>query len=579
MLLNDMRTSRQTSLKLVSIEEAEACAQRTNAIDAHLIQLEELLQEANMSRLPGSLDHISNSRQLAEQVTHVRGVMRRIYHTLPLFLRQQQASGELTGTLVSQDERPLLDMVAAFLLGLPEVSRRFGLILSPYDKETVMNVGGDVRDLLDGKFPASFVKPEALASEESDEFVPAIPELHGAADSLQLRHSWNFAYRRNRSSSGNSSSSNGGDDSADERITVYSIDDEDHEHSTTNVENDSDCLVPDSQLLKCADFLPQKTLSILCPDETEDEDDETQKAFGNLTLSLSTSARDQITAAQEQLEREEAAKRVRVDRALRASGTLREARRPLFPEAAARKISKSIIEAMRSKLPTQIAQVFPVKAPDGTQLHPHDFGTLVKSQAWLNDAIIDSTLAAIDRFANIHSGATNYPRSSDRTVLVLGSFFFPNLVKNGGKRTERSLRLKGVTPENFLNLETVVIPVCQGSHWTLLVVQPLAKKFTHMDSLNPRGSPNMLATVQAWLRHLLGAAYVDTEWEKVNIPAPVQNNGYDCGVFTILNAISVVLGLQPTSVYEAVDMPEHRWHIAAMLVNGGFGGDFDVGGL
>ncbi|KAL5596392.1 hypothetical protein BROUX41_006689 [Berkeleyomyces rouxiae] len=579
-----MRASRHSPLKLVSIQEAEACAERTIAIDILLTQLEPLLREANASsRMPGSLDIIANQKQLADQVPHVRNVMQRLYHTLPIFLRQQQATRGLMENLVSDDERPLLDMVAAFLLGLPEVSRRFGLVLSPHDKETVINIGGDVRDLLDGKCPASFVEPQALASEDSDEFVPAVPKLRAAADSLQLRHSWNFAQLQNTAPP-----LTPGDETCKDRTDrpttidlIYDDDDDDDSFGCIEVEDDDDCLVPDSQLLKCADFIPTKSFTLPYVDDTEeDEDDgETHKSLGNLSLSLSTSARDQITATQKLLERKAAAERLRVDKALRASGTLRDARKALFPSAVAHKISKAIITAMKTKIPAEEAQIFPVKAPDGTQLQPHDFGTLVKPQAWLNDAIIDSSLAALDRFANMRSGATNYPRSPNRSVLALGSFFFPNLVKNGGKKTERSLRLKGVTPDNFVHLETVVIPVCQGSHWTLLVVQPLAKQFTHIDSLNPRGSPNMLATVQTWLGHFLGAGYDESEWVKVSVPAPAQNNGYDCGVFTIMNAVSLVLGLKPSSVYEAAEMRGHRWNIAAMLVNGGFEREFDLSGL
>jgi Ulp1 family protease len=80
----------------------------------------------------------------------------------------------------------------------------------------------------------------------------------------------------------------------------------------------------------------------------------------------------------------------------------------------------------------------------------------------------------------------------------------------------------------------------------------------------------------AWLRDVLGPKFEEDKWKVIRHDAPRQNNGYDCGVFTITNAMCIALGLSPIDSYREEDMPAQRIRIACMLLNNGFSGDFDL---
>ncbi len=137
----------------------------------------------------------------------------------------------------------------------------------------------------------------------------------------------------------------------------------------------------------------------------------------------------------------------------------------------------------------------------------------------------------------------------------------------------------GVTKENFLDIDTMLIPICRSSHWTLVVVRPTQHTIAHMDSLGEDGSGNPLVAdvVYRWVKGVLGNKWTE-DWRVVNYKSPRQTNGWDCGVHTVTNAMFLALGLDP-ACYTAQQMVLQRDRIAATLLNGGFSGDFSLEGL
>ena len=76
-----------------------------------------------------------------------------------------------------------------------------------------------------------------------------------------------------------------------------------------------------------------------------------------------------------------------------------------------------------------------------------------------------------------------------------------------------------------------------GSHWSLLVLNSLTKTITHFDSMD---SANI---VDARLMARILAQYFDQRQFDPEIEigkCPKQNNGYDCGLHVIANAMSVM---------------------------------------
>ncbi len=217
------------------------------------------------------------------------------------------------------------------------------------------------------------------------------------------------------------------------------------------------------------------------------------------------------------------------------------------------------------------------KAADSTPLHRHDFCRVIPKTEWLNDEIVNGVLSWLDQAVN-HIGGVDDPKTQTRKCLVMTSFYYKQ-IKTACKNTQRTLKRKGITKDNLLKVNTILLPICEHSHWTLMVINPSRKTVAHVDSLNPRGTKSVTDLALMWMKDALDEKFVPAEWSIIKYDHPAQTNGYDCGVHTICNAICVAVGVDPFVAYKAVEMPALRLQMSAVLVNGGFTGELDLLGF
>ncbi|ODA77486.1 hypothetical protein RJ55_07115 [Drechmeria coniospora] len=213
--------------------------------------------------------------------------------------------------------------------------------------------------------------------------------------------------------------------------------------------------------------------------------------------------------------------------------------------------------------------------PEGTDLRRHDFASVLPETQWLNDEIINGSIMWLDRCINGAAGIKDVKKQT-RKCLTLNSFFSKALLEKGTKDADRKLRRSGVTKENMLEVETMLMPVCLQHHWTLLVIRPALRTVSHLDSLNPQGNKRLTDVAMSLVRFILQDKFEESLWRVVRHEAPRQTNGYDCGVFTITNAICLSMGLDPAKSYAATEMSLQRKRIACVLLNGGYHGDFSL---
>ncbi|KAG6994291.1 Ubiquitin-like-specific protease 1 [Fusarium oxysporum f. sp. conglutinans] len=285
------------------------------------------------------------------------------------------------------------------------------------------------------------------------------------------------------------------------------------------------------------------------------------------TQKAAEEARLAAEAAQREAE-EERARKEREERLTR-SGGLREPNQtfvaPVSPEWHTRAMN-----TLNAASSTSLA-----KSAEGVDLRKHDFAKIVSSTEWLNDEIVNASLVWLDRAINSAAGIKDVKRNT-RKIWTPGSFFFKRLQDQGTGNTQRTLRRYGIEKRNFLDIDTILLPICEHSHWTLLVIRPSKRTVAHMDSINAGGNRSYTARAMAWIRDILEERFIEDEWKIILHEAPLQNNGHDCGVHTITNAMCLSLGISPIEAYTADDMPTQRIRIACMLLNGGFTNDFDL---
>jgi Ulp1 family protease len=289
---------------------------------------------------------------------------------------------------------------------------------------------------------------------------------------------------------------------------------------------------------------------------------------------LSSEPEEERLAAEEARQQAEAA-RLRAEeeelRRVEEAGELRQPRNPVVPP-----LSDDWVARAQSTLDARLNAEL-ARTPEGSPLTRKDFETVVTPNQWLNDEIINGTLLHLANYINQKAGIKN-TRLQTPKVQVFNSFFGKKIYENGGEGTERQMRRTGIRKDTFLDIEAVLIPICRGAHWTLVVVRPKYRQAHHFDSLSGAGNPGLITNAMKWVKMVLEDRFVPSEWTTTTIPSPRQRNFDDCGVHTITNGICVAMHVDPMS-YSAGDMELQRLHIAAVLLNDGFKGDLSLDGF
>ncbi|KAK4165068.1 ubiquitin-like-specific protease 1 [Cladorrhinum sp. PSN259] len=247
---------------------------------------------------------------------------------------------------------------------------------------------------------------------------------------------------------------------------------------------------------------------------------------------------------------------------------LRAPKRPLIEEMSDEWHDK--VDSISAANPT----VSLAKTLEGSDLTRRDFeDMLLPPTAWLNDNIIIGSILHVADAINTAKGVP----ATEPKCAAFTSFFYPRLLSHGAQGCARLLRRANVKKNNFFDIETILVPICQSSHWTLAVLRPGQKTVAHIDSIRGgRGDKAVTDKMLELASYVLEEQYKEDEWKVIDYVAPKQDNGWDCGVFTITNALCVALGVDPNQAYTARQLTAQRRRLAAVLLNGGFKGDFGV---
>jgi len=117
----------------------------------------------------------------------------------------------------------------------------------------------------------------------------------------------------------------------------------------------------------------------------------------------------------------------------------------------------------------------------------------------------------------------------------------------------------------IFDLRRLFIPVCENSRWILIMVDFSEEKVLVFDSLNEHGPDQERNLAQRWsmlIMHFVAISYLCDFGEKIDpcrwsrrivCNTPQQGNGYDCGMFLLMNAEMLAQGKSlnyPSSLVE-----------------------------
>lgn len=313
----------------------------------------------------------------------------------------------------------------------------------------------------------------------------------------------------------------------------------------------------------------------------EDEKADAERRLKEETQKLAEEKARREAEAKAQLERERH-EREKAERREKQLATIREAAQRLA-QLGLRAPSKPVIATLPTdwqtrvdatcQAPDQTATL--ITASDGTALSRRDFEEkLLPPTAWLNDNVIGSSVRYVADWVNKRAA------DADQPPCVATNTFFWQFVEDAKPNVARVSKKQGIRPDNFTKIKTILIPINKNAHWTLAVVFPQLKAVTHMDSFRRgHGDPHVHERLLNWAKTMMGSAFKQEEWVSLNIDAPQQTNGWDCGVFAITNSLCIALGIDPNKAYSESQLAAQRHQLAAVLLNGGFQGDFDLSDL
>jgi hypothetical protein len=226
-------------------------------------------------------------------------------------------------------------------------------------------------------------------------------------------------------------------------------------------------------------------------------------------------------------------------------------------EPAVRKYEKSIVHASNT--------LIPVSRNPGVNytLQQVDISKLDPGQ-WLDDNIMNSYGA--------HLAARSQSSSTMPSVYWFSSYFFGKLRDEGYESVSRWTRLSDLFAHDIL-----LVPIHLGNHWCLGVANIPLRTLQYYDPMVYQTRRNFLR-IGARFFHLM-SDYLNTEFQKRNfiqldppmtsctVPtnAPIQQNGFDCGMFCLMYAETISRNAQFT--FTQLDMPILRRQLQDQLIS------------
>ena len=171
----------------------------------------------------------------------------------------------------------------------------------------------------------------------------------------------------------------------------------------------------------------------------------------------------------------------------------------------------------------------------------------LKPCTWLNDAIVSYFLKAFNH-RDLHLSTIC---GQDRKRSHCFSTFFDDLFSGGGYTKVQNWARKRVPNGDIFKLDKFIF-ICHtaapAAHWTCAVAKMQERRIEYYDSLSNDGSQftsKIMKYIRAeWAHRNNGEKLPKSDsWQIENVKngVPQQDNGYDCGIFTIMYANYILI--------------------------------------
>jgi len=151
---------------------------------------------------------------------------------------------------------------------------------------------------------------------------------------------------------------------------------------------------------------------------------------------------------------------------------------------------------------------------------------LLADGEWLNDEVVNFYVQMLMERNN----AKGYPKT-----FIFNTHFYSMILSKGKYDYSKVRRWTTKQKLDVFSLAKVLVPVHLGTHWCLAIVNFKQKRFEYYDSLGADNSV-CIKTLRQWVedesQDKRKKAFDFTGWTNYTPKdIPMQQNGYDCGVF------------------------------------------------
>ncbi|KAK5582421.1 hypothetical protein RB653_004006 [Dictyostelium firmibasis] len=178
---------------------------------------------------------------------------------------------------------------------------------------------------------------------------------------------------------------------------------------------------------------------------------------------------------------------------------------------------------------------------------------------WLNDEVINFYMEVLkirDLEKKKNSGG-DFPKCH-----FFNTFFYPKLCNDNHTYNYEKVR-RWTARVNLFEMDKIIIPIHLGNHWCLAVINFKAKQFEYYDSLLG-SNKECLTKLRKYISDEMqnkskqGAVNLDEFKDFMPKEIPIQQNGYDCGVFMCKYAEFCSKGANLTFTQEEITQYRRR---------------------
>lgn len=181
-----------------------------------------------------------------------------------------------------------------------------------------------------------------------------------------------------------------------------------------------------------------------------------------------------------------------------------------------------------------------------------DFATLKPGQ-WLNSTVIEYYLKSLE--------------AEDSRLVAFSPFFITKLSSDGFNSVRRWLKMK---KKDILNIDKMLIPInVNENHWVCAMVDFKNKKILYLDSLCNTSNRSSFMYLERIKDYVIKQSErkIGQDFELVHLPSQQQNNGFDCGIFILMNLLQLAKDIP--FILTQKDASDFRYHIANEILKHG----------